>query len=143
MSGGRRRMRRKAQQAWCPESRGQKLGQFVMLPIAPDVFHRIEFRRVARQPLHREPATVNIKYSPSESPRPRRQQGHIAIPNARSSVPLGFDAPRLLLDPTELTFPVFHSPTGPFFRNSHHRHPDRLEVRRTSNAAGSWKGCAR
>jgi hypothetical protein len=32
--------------------------QFVMLPVAPDVLHRIEFRRVSRQLLDRQPAPL-------------------------------------------------------------------------------------
>ena len=35
-----------------------EVGQFVMLPVAPDVLHRIEFRRVGRQLLDRQPAPL-------------------------------------------------------------------------------------
>src|SRR6516164_3664561 len=35
-----------------------EVGQFVMLPVAPDVLHRIEFRRVSRQLLDRQPAPL-------------------------------------------------------------------------------------
>src|SRR6266550_5206893 len=53
-------MRRRAPRGWwlsSAKSRGHKL-QFVMFPVAPDVLHRIELRRVARQILDREPAIL-------------------------------------------------------------------------------------
>jgi hypothetical protein len=33
---------------------GTAVGQFVMWPITPQIFHRVQFRRVARQPLDGE-----------------------------------------------------------------------------------------
>lgn len=38
------------------EIAGTEIGQLVMFLITPDVFHRIEYRGVTRQPLKREAA---------------------------------------------------------------------------------------
>jgi len=45
----------------------------MMLPVAPDVFHRIEFRRIGRQLLDREPALARGDELLDGPPAMRRQ----------------------------------------------------------------------
>ena len=50
-----------------------ELGQLVILPVTPDVFGRIEFRRVARQWLDYQPATLRMDEVADHSSPAHRQ----------------------------------------------------------------------
>lgn len=50
-----------------------EVGQFVLFPVTPDVFHRIEFRGVGRQPLDRESAPLRADKL-RDQPRPVLRQ---------------------------------------------------------------------
>ena len=53
-----------------------EVGQFVMLPITPNILDRIEFRGVARQPLDGQPTALRGD-EVADHPRPvRRQPSH-------------------------------------------------------------------
>ncbi len=58
-----------------------EVGKLVMFPVTPDVFHRIEFRGVTRQPLDREPAPLRADKL-GDQPRPVLRQ---PVPNHQES----------------------------------------------------------
>jgi len=65
------------------EIAGTEVGQFVVFPVTPEVLHRVEFRRVTRQPLERQPAPLRAD-----------KFGYQARPMRRQSVPHHQQLPR-------------------------------------------------
>ena len=43
-----------------PDVLGAKIGQFMLLPVSPQVFDRIEFRSVRRQTLYVQPGRLGL-----------------------------------------------------------------------------------